>query len=61
MGLHTTIYGYGIKSLTRPINIVRYALWTALHLRLLCVASPILHKIHNHKSAVVGGVACSAE
>mgnify|MGYP006999718050 CR=1 FL=1 len=39
-------------------NISRCAPWTALRLRLLCMASPLLHKIHNRKSAVVGGVKC---
>lgn len=46
------------KALTRPSNISRCAPWTVLRSYLLCMATPLLHKIHNHKSAVVSGVKC---
>ena len=60
--MHSNTLFIGFKKcLTRPSNIVRFALWTALRLRLLCMASPLLHKIHNHKSAVVGGVIFQGE
>lgn len=43
-------------SLTRLSNISRCAPWTALLSRLLCMASPLSHKIYKSKSAVVSGV-----
>lgn len=45
-----------VKLITRPSNIVRFALWTAFSLLILRMATPLLHKIINKKPAVVGGV-----
>ena len=42
--------------ITRPSNISHFVAWTDLQPRFLCMASPLLHKNHNYKSAVVGSV-----
>ncbi|MFL7012440.1 hypothetical protein [Enterovibrio norvegicus] len=44
------------KHVTRLANNSRFAPWTALSLRQLCMASPFLHSYHNNKSAVANGV-----